>query len=111
MLKLKKKVCDHLLSDWLTGQDMVATWKSKLREGFRNHAAVRAYYAAIPGKTAADTAWMVGRPSSVTKAAELLEDLVYNDTFDGMVSRCNQKPARCSRLSAVLLRCQANVRA
>ena len=83
MLKLKKKVCEHMLSDWLTGQDMAAIWKSKLREGFRNHAAVRTYYAAICGETAADTAWMVGCPSSVTKAAELLEELVYNDTFDG----------------------------
>ncbi|CAE7207986.1 unnamed protein product [Symbiodinium sp. KB8] len=86
VLKLKMAAKDALLGEWLQAQDFGAEWKEKLRGAFRSFESARAKYAPYPvqGKSGeADTAWLVGCPESVRQTAEMLDDCLYSDTFDG----------------------------
>ncbi len=37
VLKFTKQVCDFVLGDWLQAMDVAGTWKSKLRDAFKDH--------------------------------------------------------------------------
>lgn len=82
MLKLKKQVKEYLLGDWLQGQEVDAKWKSELRETFVSSDMARKKFSAYPDHALPDTAWQVGCPESVSLLADLLDQLVYGDSFD-----------------------------
>ena len=83
VLKLKQKVLDALLTEWLQGLSLAGAWKEKLRLAFASFDAVREKYSSYPDDDEqADTAWMLGAPESVTLAAKALEELLYKETFD-----------------------------
>ena len=82
VLKLKKQVKEYLLGDWLQGQEVDAKWKSELRETFVSSDMARKKFSAYPDHALPDTAWQVGCPESVSLLADLLDQLVYGDSFD-----------------------------
>ncbi|CAK9038002.1 Uncharacterized protein SCF082_LOCUS22412 [Durusdinium trenchii] len=82
VLKLKKKVKEHLLQEWLQGLDIEAKWKNGLRDTFSSFESVRKKYAPYPASAAPDSAWMVGCPESVNQVTDIIEQLVYNQAFD-----------------------------
>ncbi|CAE7245726.1 unnamed protein product [Symbiodinium sp. CCMP2592] len=83
ILKLKLAVKNHLLEEWLTGSTFPGKTKEDLRSAFSSFTHVRSKYSPYKEETQADTAWILGAKDSVVLAAELLEQLVYLDTFDG----------------------------
>ncbi|CAE6960417.1 unnamed protein product [Symbiodinium sp. CCMP2592] len=82
ILKLKLAVKNHLLEEWLTGRTFPGKTREDLRSAFSSFTHVRSKYSPYKEETQADTAWILGAKDSVL-AAELLEQLVYLDTFDG----------------------------
>ncbi|CAE7604706.1 unnamed protein product [Symbiodinium necroappetens] len=83
VLKLKVKLRDALLTDWLDSTSMPQSWKQKLREAFSSFDAVRERYSSYPDEEQAASAWVLGAPESVSLAADLLDQLIYKDNFDG----------------------------
>ena len=83
ILKLKLAVKNHLLQEWLTGSTFPGKSKEDLRSAFDSFTHVRSKYSPYTEEIQADTAWLLGAKESVVLAAELLEQLVYLDTFDG----------------------------
>ena len=78
---LKLDARTYLLGPWLDGLDINPTTKSKAREIFASVENVRQWLSPY-GDVAADTTWQANWFPSSTLTFQLIEDLVYSDTFD-----------------------------
>ena len=82
VLKLKRKVGQHLLSEWLQGLDIPDDWKQKIKSCFGSYQNVRKMFSPYPGLEA-DTAWLLSCPSAVSAIAEFLEAILFGEEHDG----------------------------
>jgi hypothetical protein len=82
ILDKKMDAKDHLLGPWLEGLDVPPVHKSKAREVFGSFASVRKHYCALPGDSEPDLTYQAGWPESSTMMMSLMDDVVYNNTFD-----------------------------
>ena len=81
VMNLKLGVRDELLQHWLPSSGMHKDQVSKIQEVMADFGTVRAFVTPYSGQQA-DTTWMVGRPESALSAVELIEELVYSNTWD-----------------------------
>ena len=82
VLKLKRKVRDYLLGDWLNSLPINDEWKKKLSNSFTSFDACRNFFAPFPGDPV-DTAWMLAAPVGVLRIAEFFDQIIYGNEFDG----------------------------
>ena len=82
ILKMKKKVLQHLLTEWLMSLELPTEWKNKIKSTFSSFEKVRGHFAPYPQQTA-DTAWLLGAPTSVSEISTFLEGVIYGQEYDG----------------------------
>ena len=84
ILCLKKAVHVELLEEWLPSSGLAGNVKTVLAKTFGCFSVVRKKVTCYPDETEElDNSWRLGWPDSGAFAADLIEDLVFADTFDG----------------------------
>ena len=82
ILLLKKAAKEFLLGSWLDGLDVEPLHKEKARSVFASFQSARTQYLNYEGDPVADTTYQANWKESSVLIFSLIDDLVYNNTFD-----------------------------
>jgi hypothetical protein len=87
LVMLKLQFRDHLLTTFLDSRPFNPVAKSKIREVFASHDAVRKHVTPYPGSAKPGLTWQAALPPSTQRLVELIENIVFLDTFDGTLKQ------------------------